>query len=57
MYLMSLGEFDFGGYGGPNKFIPWLYFLFGTYLMLLVFMNSLIAIMGDSYAKVSETKG
>ena len=57
MYLMSLGEFDYDGYGsGPDKYVAWSFFILGTYLSLIVFMNVLIAIMGDSYARVSETK-
>ena len=57
IYLMSLGEFDYSGYGnGPDKHVVWLFFILGTYLTLIVFMNVLIAIMGDSYARVSETK-
>jgi len=54
---MSLGEFDYSGYGsGPDVKEAWIFFIIGTYLVLIVFMNVLIAIMGDSYAKVSETK-
>lgn len=58
MYLMSLGEFDYGGnYGqGPDSKTAWVFFILGTYLTLIVFMNVLIAIMGDSYGRVSETK-
>ena len=57
MYLMSLGEFDIAGYShGANRILAWNFFILGTYLSLLVFMNLLIAIMGDSYVKVSETK-
>lgn len=57
MYLMSLGEFDYSGYGsGPDSYVAWPFFILGTYLSLIVFMNVLIAIMGDSYGRVSSTK-
>ena len=47
---MGLGEFDFGGYSkGPNVGLAWLFFLFGTWICLIIFMNVLIAIMGDTY--------
>ena len=52
-YMMSLGEFDYGGYGtGPDIYIVWIFFVLGTFLMLVVFMNMLIAIMGDTFGAV-----
>jgi len=55
MYVLALGDFHFSGYGqGPDVFIAWLFFIIGSYLMLLVFMNVLIAIMGDTFGRVSQ---
>jgi len=54
-YLAGLGEFDFDGYkSGPNVYVAWTFFLMGTFLVLVVFMNMLIAIMGDTFANVQE---
>jgi hypothetical protein len=53
MYLLSLGEFDMDGFKeGPHKVVAWVFFLMGTFLCLLVFMNMLIAIMGETFAMV-----
>lgn len=55
MYVLALGDFHFSGYGqGPDVVIAWGFFILGTYLMLLVFMNVLIAIMGDTFGRVSQ---
>jgi len=56
-YMMSLGEFDYGGYGiGPDIYIVWIFFVLGTFLMLVVFMNMLIAIMSDTFSTVLAIK-
>lgn len=53
MYLMGLGEFDMDGYSqGTNVYMTWGFFLMGTFLVLVVFMNMLIAIMGDTFGNV-----
>jgi hypothetical protein len=55
MYLMGLGEFDMDGYSqGPNVWAAWIMFTLGTALVLVVFMNMLIAIMGDTFGRVLE---
>ena len=55
MYLTSLGEFDSEGYSdGPNSSLAYLFFFLATFLVLVVFMNMLIAIMGDTFATVQE---
>tara|TARA_B110000285_G_scaffold234330_1_gene310895 strand:+ start:5703 stop:6308 length:606 start_codon:yes stop_codon:yes gene_type:complete len=54
MYVLAAGDFHFSGYGkGPDVAIAWIFFILGTYLLLLVFMNVLIAIMGDTFGRVS----
>ena len=53
MYLLSLGEFDMDGYKeGPHVIFAWLFFLMATFLVLVVFMNMLIAMMGETFAMV-----
>lgn len=53
VYLISLGEFDLDGYNeGPNVYLVWLFFILCTFFILIVFMNMLIAIMGDTFSAV-----
>lgn len=50
MYMISLGDFDYDGYSkGHDKYVAWFFFLIGTFLITIVFMNMLIAIMGDTF--------
>ena len=56
MYLTGLGEFDKDGYfyeGSPNKYMAWFFFLMATFLVAVVFMNMLIAIMGNTFGEVA----
>lgn len=56
-YLLSLGEFEtLGAYDGEDYVIVWIIFLMTTFITSITFLNMLVAIMGDSYAKVTETK-
>ena len=53
MYLLSLGEFDFDGFGNRGKLsnlLMWTIFVLGTFLLQITFMNMLIAIMGNVFA-------
>ena len=51
MYLLSLGEFSFDGFSkGENSNLAWVFFVIATFLCLVVFMNMLIAIMGETFA-------
>jgi hypothetical protein len=55
MYLVALGEFDLDGLmQGPDKYGAWIFFLLGSFLLLVVFMNMLIAIMGDTFSYVQS---
>ena len=57
MYLLALGEFEFEGFKhGPNRSDAWLFFLFATFSVLIVFMNIIIAIMGNTFSKVEARK-
>ena len=56
-YLMALGEFegkDF--FDGSDQIAIWIFFLLATFITQITFLNMLIAVMGDTYAKVTETK-
>lgn len=53
VYMLALGEFSTDNYNnGPNKVICWFMFMLASFLIVVVFMNMLIAIMGDTYAHV-----
>ena len=57
MFLIALGEFSLDGYGsGEDKLITWIFFILASFLMLVVFMNMLIAIMGDTFGRVQMIK-
>jgi len=54
-YFVSLGEFSYDSYGegvGFEKWFIWAIFLMETFLGCVVFMNMLIAIMGDTFGAV-----
>lgn len=57
MYLLSLGEFSsLDDYTqGPNSKIAYAFFCLATWLVLIVFMNMLIAIMSATFADVQVT--
>jgi hypothetical protein len=51
MYLVALGEFDLDGLSqGPDNYIAYVFFFLASFLLLVVFMNMLIAIMGDTFS-------
>lgn len=57
MYMMALGDFNYGGfttyaYSGE----VWAFFIFGTFICLIVFMNMLIAIMGNTFSAVMDAQ-
>jgi hypothetical protein len=55
MYLLALGDFHYSGFSdGSDVEVTWIFFTLGTYLMLIVFLNVLIAIMSDTFARVSQ---
>ena len=57
MYFISLGEFKYDDFKkGPNCIMAWVFFLLATFLLLIVFMNMLIAIMGNTFSRVTEAK-
>ena len=52
-YLLSLGNFNLDDYNkGPNVAAIWLMFILGTFLIIIVFFNMLIAIMSETFAQI-----
>ena len=50
-----IGEFYLDDFkSGPNSEIAWVYFVFASFVILVVFMNMLIAIMGETFSQVRE---
>jgi hypothetical protein len=58
MYLFSLGEFSAidGFAGGNDTNLAWLAFLISTFVLLLLFMNMVIAIMSEKFSEVGANK-
>ena len=56
-YLLGLGEFDFENFK-PSKSteFAWFYFLMATFFTNIMFLNMLIAIMGDTFDRLTEKK-
>ena len=57
MYELSLGEFRLDDYEKSTN-TGWLYVLFwvSTFLLMVVFLNMLIAIMSDTFEKATNEK-
>merc|ERR1719183_1265922 len=53
-WLLGLGEFASDTYSEQNAWTLWIMFFIATFLVQLIFMNLLIAIMSDSFAKLNE---
>ena len=51
-YLTGLGDFGKDNYSEHNGFVMWMFFLLATFIVQLVFMNLLIALMGDAYGEI-----
>ena len=52
-YLTGLGDFNKDNYSEGNAITVWIFFLCATVLVQLVFMNMLIAIMGESFGRIT----
>ena len=55
MWLLGLGEFDLDdSYSeGPNAYLCWFMFILASFVIVITFMNMLIAIMGDTFGNVT----
>lgn len=59
-YFICLGEFSYdnfsAGQGFEEKYFVWGMFLLASFMCCVVFMNMLIAIMGDTFGAVQEAQ-
>ena len=56
-YLLALGEFSMDGFEGqPQEACCYILFIMATFFTQLTMLNMLIAIMGDTYARVMDNK-
>ena len=54
---MGLGEFDMDAYEAqPYKRLFFIVFIAATFLITIVFLNMMIAIMGDTFAMATEQR-
>ena len=55
--MLGLGDFRMDGFEHhPEWAVVWVFFLAATFFTQVVFLNMLIALMGDTFAKVMEQK-
>lgn len=53
MYMISIGDFTYSGFSsGSEKNIVWLFFIIASFIILIVFMNLLITIIGNKLNEV-----
>lgn len=50
---MGLGDFNKDTYSAENSKVVWLMFILATVIVALIFMNLLIAIMGESFSRIT----
>lgn len=56
-YMLGLGEFDTQGFAdNPDEFLCYTFFIFATFCTQIVFLNLLIAIMGNTFEFVIDRK-
>jgi hypothetical protein len=56
-YLLGLGEFTYDDYpDNAAKYLIWIYFILATIFTNINFLNLLIAIISDTYARITEAK-
>ena len=52
---MALGDFNTDAFGEKYVWLVWIMFIVSTLLIMIILLNLLIAIMGDSFANVQMT--
>lgn len=52
-YLTGLGDFGKDNYSEDNSRVVWIMFILATLIVQLIFMNLLIAIMGESFGRIN----
>ena len=57
IYLLGLGDFYVATIGeSPDRDLLWFYILLALFMTNIVFLNMLIAIMGDTFNRLTEKK-
>ena len=56
-YFTCLGEFGLDAYNvNEERDLLWVYFFLATFITQVMFMNTLIAILGDTYDRIMYRK-
>ena len=56
-YMLSLGEFDMDGFENhPQSWMAYSFFLLATFVTQITFLNMLIAIMGNTFDRVTDNQ-
>lgn len=53
---MGLGDFNTDPYGSSNSNLIWIYFVVATFFTQITFLNMLIAIMSETFSKVTDAR-
>ena len=53
-YMIALGDFDAGTFGSNSVPLVWLVFFISSTFTLIILLNMLIAIMSESFARVTS---
>ena len=55
--MIGLGEFELLNYNAnEQRDLMWFYFFLATLLIQVMFMNTLIAILGDTYERIMDRR-
>jgi len=52
----GLGDFNVDGFGTSDELLIWIIFFINTIIVVIIVLNLVIAIMGDTFGKVQETQ-
>lgn len=55
-FKMGLGDFNTDGFNTDDEELLWIFFLLNTLIIMIILLNLIIAIMGDTFDKVQETQ-
>lgn len=59
MYLLCMGNFNLEGQDytkGDHRYVVWFFLILASFIMVVVFMNMLIAIMTSTFGRVKNEK-
>jgi hypothetical protein len=54
-YRMGIGDFDTADFEGNSETLIYIFFMLTTVFIMIILLNLLIAIMGDTFDRVQET--